>query len=852
MTALRSFVYNKAMKNKLIYLLNIVVLFFVFACIYLVVDSYIRAFQYALFEIQSFLVSQEILKKLLLRIVMTIIALTAGFASVGLFFFSYASREFLMYSLLFFVSSGWIATTWDRTVMFLSGGQISRIWNVSADIFLILYIAVLFYLATKSNRANSVFPLHKFRAVLLLFCIFLITILKTVNGNILTRGISMYYCALSFSSLIFSITRCKRLSPINMLMLFTCCAEGVITSFGKFDTSGDIHMVYINILPILMISTNLLFFLNFYQIHRTGLLFGRESNRKLHELMVHKEKIADMMIEHCQRPVELLKVTLETINCSDSSAKTEEMIQDVYRYANAIDRSMKNIHEYSVIHAEYLEEYSVKMHLMTIIRNAFDSLQENQITWNCEQDCDCDELEICGDPFKLIDVNMKLLSFLYNYKGSHALRMRVDHDETCVHVSFQLQINKQKRHRISSITRRAAKKNFVSSIVEEELIPLSIVKQFIEMNRGKITLNLHRDILETVYVLPLGSSKTDVTHSLNRYGVDNAPYTIALISALPQQIELVHKYLMNENIDMKLFSSGIDALQYIRNDKKLNMVIIGDIFGKMDAIQLCMKIRNVFSLEQLPVLLITNGRHISHSTDTLQLANDVMFAPLEYHAFLQKIHSLIILQESVEKSRLSKLDFLQAQMDPHFIFNTISTIMPLLLEEPEQAYDMLGYFSEYLRGNLFHKGLSTPVLLEQELELIDAYLYIQNVRFNHTIYYTIHNSAGDNIYILPLILEPIIENSVKHGKAKDKELHIELSIRETEYGIEFCICDDGNGINPERLREILTDDNDSGSIGLSNLRKRLQIYYRALMNIESSLGKGTCIHFAISWDRLEM
>ena len=217
------------------------------------------------------------------------------------------------------------------------------------------------------------------------------------------------------------------------------------------------------------------------------------------------------------------------------------------------------------------------------------------------------------------------------------------------------------------------------------------------------------------------------------------------------------------------------------------------------------------------------------------------------------IRDRIILQESAKESMLSRLDFLQAQMDPHFIFNTISTIMPLCMEEPEEAYRLLGYFSEYLRGSLYHKGLNTTILLEQELELIHAYLNIQEVRFSHMIRYILVNEVDETVKILPLIVEPIVENSVKHGRMAGKELLICLEIRKEGNGIRFIIEDNGKGMSEEKVQAVLQDNseemsNGSYSIGLMNLRKRLQIYYQSVLRIESSEGEGTKISFTIPSD----
>ena len=144
-------------------------------------------------------------------------------------------------------------------------------------------------------------------------------------------------------------------------------------------------------------------------------------------------------------------------------------------------------------------------------------------------------------------------------------------------------------------------------------------------------------------------------------------------------------------------------------------------------------------------------------------------------------------------------------------------------------------------------------MLEQELELIHAYLNIQEVRFSHMIRYILVNEVDETVKILPLIVEPIVENSVKHGRMAGKELLICLEIRKEGNGIRFIIEDNGKGMSEEKVQAVLQDNseemsNGSYSIGLMNLRKRLQIYYQSVLRIESSEGEGTKISFTIPSD----
>ena len=186
-----------------------------------------------------------------------------------------------------------------------------------------------------------------------------------------------------------------------------------------------------------------------------------------------------------------------------------------------------------------------------------------------------------------------------------------------------------------------------------------------------------------------------------------------------------------------------------------------------------------------------------------------------------KISSLVYLKKSVEDALRSRLEFLQSQMDPHFIFNTISTIMPLCLSDSEKAYNLLADFSEYLRGNLFADNLYSEVSIKREMELIYSYLAIEEARFGGKIEYTINCDCSEDAKILPLMIEPLVENSVKHGRDGGKILKIMVDIIHSENWLYIQVEDNGKGISEERMREI-NDMSDEKSIGLANLNKRLK------------------------------
>lgn len=181
----------------------------------------------------------------------------------------------------------------------------------------------------------------------------------------------------------------------------------------------------------------------------------------------------------------------------------------------------------------------------------------------------------------------------------------------------------------------------------------------------------------------------------------------------------------------------------------------------------------------------------------------------------------------------AKLKYLQTQINPHFLFNTLNAGAQLaMLEDAQRTYDYVQNVAQFFRYNL--KDLDGDVSLSEEIELIDHYIYILNVRFAGEIHFQkkVREDCG-NIRIPPMILQPIVENSVNHGiRNVEWEKKIDLEVNRMEDLVCICIRDNGVGIKPEKIKEIMegkpgspSADGDSNGVGMQNVIIRLRMYY---------------------------
>lgn len=175
----------------------------------------------------------------------------------------------------------------------------------------------------------------------------------------------------------------------------------------------------------------------------------------------------------------------------------------------------------------------------------------------------------------------------------------------------------------------------------------------------------------------------------------------------------------------------------------------------------------------------------------------------------------------------AKLRALQAQIEPHFLYNTLANVLSLIGTRPAQAQHMLERFIDYLRASLA-ASRSDEATLGSEAKLIAAYLDVLSVRMGERLRYRIDvPDALRQFQIAPMLLQPVVENAIAHGlepKVEGGEIVVGASVE----GEQLCIriSDTGVGLNPNAPRK------PGGGVGLSNLRERLRTLYGAGAKVE--------------------
>jgi two-component system LytT family sensor kinase len=180
------------------------------------------------------------------------------------------------------------------------------------------------------------------------------------------------------------------------------------------------------------------------------------------------------------------------------------------------------------------------------------------------------------------------------------------------------------------------------------------------------------------------------------------------------------------------------------------------------------------------------------------------------------------LDESKHQLQQSEIKALRAQISPHFVYNALNTISSLIRTDPEEARELLMEFADFTRYSFRTSGMFTT--LSEELRNIDRYLTIEAARFQGRLQVRMKIAPEVLAVVVPfLIIQPLVENAVKHGLA-NKPSGGTVTVIAQDFGAEALISveDDGIGMDPSRLEGLRSSHRTGAHVGLGNINQRMQ------------------------------
>ncbi|MNB81159.1 Sensor histidine kinase YpdA [compost metagenome] len=263
---------------------------------------------------------------------------------------------------------------------------------------------------------------------------------------------------------------------------------------------------------------------------------------------------------------------------------------------------------------------------------------------------------------------------------------------------------------------------------------------------------------------------------------------------------------------------------------------------------------------QLNQVALGNLNIVSHIDGTDEIGQ----LSRQFNYMVSSINQLIsqVIESNEKNSRLEiaqreiKLKMMASQIHPHFLFNALESIrMNAHLKGEKEIANIVRLLGKLMRKNLEVGRERAP--LKEEIEMIRSYLEIQKFRYEERLVYEIaFDAKAAEVLIPPLIIQPLVENSVVHGlENKEGPVHVYVSVTMQDNEIRVNVKDDGVGMSEQRLAELLAvitaaEEEQRSRIGMRNVHQRLVLYYGEQygLRIASEEGIGTEISFTIPND----
>ncbi|MBQ4311696.1 MAG: sensor histidine kinase [Oscillospiraceae bacterium] len=244
---------------------------------------------------------------------------------------------------------------------------------------------------------------------------------------------------------------------------------------------------------------------------------------------------------------------------------------------------------------------------------------------------------------------------------------------------------------------------------------------------------------------------------------------------------------------------------------------------------------------------------IRGNDEVYELDNDLSIMVKSMQEMMYETYKAKLQTEALKSDQIeAEFKALSSQINPHFLYNTLETIrMKAFVNNDKETANLIKKLGKFMRRCLEFKDKS--VTLESELDFINSYLELQSARFGDKITYEIINEVDNNLMILPLLIQPAVENAFVHGiESSKKNGKITIHCYYDEEFICIDVKDNGQGMSEEKLRElkkklIINDTSSGKSIGLTNVNKRIKMYFGDAYGlfVYSTEGEGTVVRIAL-------
>lgn len=462
------------------------------------------------------------------------------------------------------------------------------------------------------------------------------------------------------------------------------------------------------------------------------------------------------------------------------------------------------------------------------------------------------------DQLRLKQILFHLLNNAIKYTSSGMISVSAEVQDEYMHISItDTGVGMEKKHLAHIFSPFYQVKNEKEQLSNGLGIGLSITKQLVEAAGGEISVRSAMGLGSTfTFTIPL-AKQLEITSSKNKPDLvvqeaeqlaahffrrqDGAlDTTVLLVDDDVENLENLMPIIAALHYSVIAVNSGKAALNIIQNEP-IDLLIVNLMMPTMTGYELCKIVRENHSMMELPIVILTSGTQSADLVITMKAgANSFLRKPIHSEELRANVVSLIEMKQAAQMAVHEELSYFYAQIAPHFLHNTLNTIIALTYTDSEKAREALLHLSTYFRAKLDYYQQNSMVSLAQELEFVQAYVAIEQMRFGDKLAVRYDIDENIELYLPAMSIQPLVENAIRHGISPKKGGGtLSIIIQKELNNIRITVEDDGVGI-PKEKKDAMINGMTEG-IGLTNSLNKLKSLKRAQVLLESKEGLGTKI-----------
>jgi len=340
-------------------------------------------------------------------------------------------------------------------------------------------------------------------------------------------------------------------------------------------------------------------------------------------------------------------------------------------------------------------------------------------------------------------------------------------------------------------------------------------------------------------LLPVALLLYLLTHPQNEVG-SAASHNIIIISAALCYATFL--MIVTDPLHKLLFT--IEDGEFVRSGYTYYLSQICNGFSLVTSAVITVRNREISMGEKLSLLscallpmAASAAQHFAHRIAIINVIIMIMPVVLFLFSYVKRGKELAEQRASIAEAQIS---LTLSQIQPHFIYNSLSSISTLCTIDPQAAAVALDGFTEYLRVNLTSLKDRRLIHFSDELEHVRTYLKLEKMRFGDRLSIE-YDIAADDFYLPVLTVQPIVENAVRCGICGRADgVRVKISTVENERETVVIVEDDGEGFDPT---QIWSDGKEH--VGIANVRSRLASMCGGSLHIDSRIGEGTAVYISI-------